>query len=179
MPTPEEWKRLELDAASAVARPPSNLGTALKFAIPLGAMLFAGFIIYAGMRTQKPSFTRPDNEEFRTTQFPAPALGEPPPQRDQGVITVPPPPPEPPPAPVAPPAVLAAPPPAPEPPLREAAAPPREDDGEARRRQEEERRRWERLRAGSIVVDQGGEVVLAQGAPGQGGASTLSCPRAR
>jgi type IV secretion system protein VirB10 len=168
MPTPEEWRQLDLDAASAVARPPSSLGTALKFAIPLGALIFAGYIIYAGTATQKPSLVSPDNEEFRTTQFPAQALGEPPPQRDQGVISVPPPPPEPPPAPVAPPAVLEAPPPAPEPPLREAALP-QQDDSEARRLQEEERRRWERLRAGSIVVDQGGEVVLAPGASGQGG----------
>lgn len=180
MPTPEQWRQLDLDAAatSAVARPQSRTGTFLKVILPIGAVLLAAYIIYAGTRTPNPSFIRPDNEEFRTTQFPAPSLGEPQPQRNQGTIVIPPappsPPPEMPPAPIAPPAVLAPPPPPPEPPVPIVAqrnlAPP--DDSEARRLAEEERRRWERFRASSIVVDQGGEVALgADGAriPGPGG----------
>ncbi len=180
MPTPEQWRQIDLDAAatSAVARPQSRTGTFLKVIVPLGAVLLAGYIIYASMGPRQPSFIRPDNEEFQTTQFPAPSLGEPPPQRNQGTIVIPPapppPPPEMPPAPVAPPTVLAPPPPPPEPPAPIVAqrnlAPP--DDSEARRLAEEERRRWERFRANSIVVDQGGEVALAPGGgpiPGPGG----------
>ena len=95
MPTPEQWRQLDLDsgASTAVARPQSNVGTFFKVIVPLGAVLLAAYIIYAGTRTPNPSFIRPDNEEFRTTQFPAPSLGEPPPQRNQGTIVIPPPPP--------------------------------------------------------------------------------------
>jgi type IV secretion system protein VirB10 len=182
MPTPEQWRQLDLDsgASTAVARPQSSVGTFLKVIVPLGTVLLAAYIIYAGTRTPNPSFIRPDNEEFRTTQFPAPSLGEPPPQRNQGTIVIPPapppPPPEMPPAPVAPPAVLSPPPPPPEPPATSFVQPgqrsvPSADDSEARRLAEEERRRWERFRANSIVVDQGGEVALgADGAriPGPG-----------
>ena len=173
MPTPEQWRQIELEnaAALAVARPPSTAGRFLKLVVPIGAVMLAGYIIYAGTQDPRPSFIRPDNEEFRTTQFPAPSLGEPPPQRAQGTIVIPPapppPPPEMPPAPAAPPVVLAPPPPPPEPPAAIVAprnlAPP--DDSEARRLAEEERRRWERFRANSIVVDQGGEVALAPGGP--------------
>ncbi|MGL4438690.1 MAG: type IV secretion system protein VirB10 [Bosea sp. (in: a-proteobacteria)] len=183
MPTPEQWRQLDLDAAatSAVARSQSQVGTFLKVIVPLGAVLLAGYIIYAGTRDPRPSFIRPDNEEFRTTQFPAPSLGEPPPQRNQGTIVIPPAPPplppEMPPAPIAPPAMLSPPPPPPEPPAPILAQPglrnvPPADDSEARRLAEEERRRWERFRASSIVVDQGGEVALgADGTriPGPGG----------
>lgn len=171
MPTPEQWRQLDLDsgASTAVERPRSSVGTFLKVIVPLGAVLLAAYIIYAGTQTPNPSFIRPDNEEFRTTQFPAPSLGEPPPQRNQGTIVIPPapppPPPEMPPAPIAPPAVLSPPPPPPEPPAPFLAQPgqratPLADDSEARRLAEEERRRWERFRASSIVVDQGGEVAL-------------------
>lgn len=182
MPTPEQWRQLDLDsgASTAVARPQSNVGTFFKVMVPLGAALLAAYIIYAGTQMPNPSFIRPDNEEFRTTQFPAPSLGEPPPQRNQGTIVIPPAPPPPPlempPAPVAPPAVLSPPPPPPELPAPIMAQPgarsmPPADDSEARRLAEEERRRWERFRASSIVVDQGGEVALgADGAriPGPG-----------
>jgi type IV secretion system protein VirB10 len=172
MPTPEQWRQIELENAAAltVARPPSAAGRFLKLVVPIGAVMLAGYIIYAGTQDPRPSFIRPDNEEFRTTQFPAPSLGEPPPQRAQGTIVIPPapppPPPEMPPAPVAPPVVLAPPPP-PEPPALIAAQRnlPPPDDSEARRLAEEERRRWERFRANSIVVDQGGEVALAPGGP--------------
>jgi type IV secretion system protein VirB10 len=187
MPTPEQWRQLDLDsaAATAVARPQSNVGTFLKVIVPIGAVLLAGYIIYAGTRDPRPSFIRLDNEEFRTTQFPAPSLGEPPPQRNQGTIVIPavppPPPPELPPAPIAPPAVLAQPPPPPEPPAAVIAWPdprsaPPADDSEARRLAEEERRRWERFRALSIVIDQGGEVALGPGGapiPGPGGEQPL------
>jgi type IV secretion system protein VirB10 len=187
MPTPEQWRQLDLDsaAATAVARPQSNVGTFLKVIVPLGTVLLAAYIIYAGTREPRPSFIRPDNEEFRTTQFPAPSLGEPPPQRNQGTIQIPaappPPPPPIPPAPAPPPVVLAAPPPPPEPPQpvmapRTLGAPPLADDSEARRLAEEERRRWERFRASSIVVDQGGEVALGPGSapiPGPGGEPSL------
>jgi type IV secretion system protein VirB10 len=171
MPTPEQWRQLDLEsaAATAVARPQSNVGTFLKVVVPLGAILLAGYIIYEGLQTPQPSFIRPDNEEFRTTQFPAPSLGEPPPQRNQGTIQIPaappPPPPPIPPAPVPPPVVLTPPPPPPEPPQPILIQPgfrntPPADDSEARRLAEEERRRWERFRASSIVIDQGSEVAL-------------------
>jgi type IV secretion system protein VirB10 len=73
--------------------------------------------------------------------------------------------------------VLSPPPPPPEPPAPGITQPgqratPLADDSEARRLAEEERRRWERFRASSIVVDQGGEVALgADGTriPGPGG----------
>ncbi len=173
MPTPEQWRQIDLDAAatSVVARPQSSMGIVLKLIVPLGAILLAGYIIYEGTRQPSPSFIRPDNEEFRTTQFPAPSLGEPPAQRVQGTIVIPPappPPPEIPAAPIAPPVVLAPPPPPPEPPAAVIAWPdprsaPPADDSEARRLAEEERRRWERFRALSIVIDQGGEVALGPG----------------
>lgn len=153
MPSPNEYRAIELDAgaASSVAARGSTLGL-VKFVVPAGAVAFAGWLLYSGLNPSKPN-PRDDREDFRTTQFPAPHLETPRPQLDQGVIKIAP---EPePPAPPPPPAVVAVPPPI-SPPM-----PLVNDDEEARRlaeleRQrlvEEERRRWERLRAGSIVAD--------------------------
>ena len=159
MPTSDEWRQLELEAQaqSRVARPPAAMGGFLRVAAPLGALILAGYLVWTGMRSHQPGFLNPDNEEFRTTPFPAPSLSPPPVPRDQGrVVLEPPPAPPPPPEPVAP---L----PPPGPPrviVQPQALPAPADDSEARRLAEEERRRWERFRAGSIVVDQSNEVAL-------------------
>ena len=179
MPSPDDYRAFELESAGAtsVARAPSGLGTFAKVAFPLGALGFAGWIIYASLNPSKSPLTNRDNEEFRTTQFPAPSIEAPQPQTNQGLIVVPPAPPMvpeppmPPPAPQ-PPSVISPPP----PPLAEAAPPPAlpppvepplrqasNGDAEAETRRlaelerlrlaEEERRRWERLRASSLVLD--------------------------
>ncbi|HEV2575490.1 MAG TPA: type IV secretion system protein VirB10 [Beijerinckiaceae bacterium] len=159
MPTADEYRSLELEAAAAtsVARGRTALGRFLKIVVPLGALAIAGWLIYGSLNRGTPMLTTSDKEEFTTTQFPAPSLSTPRPQTNQGTIVVPaaPPEPAPPSPPVAPPLALP-PPPAPEPPL--AAAIP--NDVEARRlaelerqRQEEERRRWERLRAPQVIAD--------------------------
>lgn len=147
MPTPEEYRSLELEgsARSGVARSPSVAGNFVKFGVPLGALAFVGWVAYSSQQKPSTLMTAPDKEEFHTTQFPAPSIGTV--ATDLGRMTVPPPPPEPqtPPPPVAPPTALA-PPPFPETTV--------EDDSEARRRAaEEEQRRWARLRSPQIVVD--------------------------
>jgi type IV secretion system protein VirB10 len=162
MPTSDEWRQLELEAQaqSRVARPPTAMGGFLKVLAPVGALVVAGYLVWTGMRSHQPGFLKPDNEEFRTTPFPAPSLSPPPVPRDQGRVVLEPPPP---PAPRAPPEPVAPPPP-PEPPrvmVQPQALPAPADDSEARRLAEEERRRWERFRAGSIVVDQSAEVALS------------------
>jgi type IV secretion system protein VirB10 len=125
------------------------MGGFLKVAAPVGALILAGYLVWTGTRSKQPGFLNPDNEEFRTTPFPAPSLSPPPVPRDQGRMVL-----EPPPPPVPPP---------PEPPrviVQPQALPGPADDSEARRLAEEERRRWERFRAGSIMVDQSNEVAL-------------------
>ncbi|MCA3182160.1 MAG: type IV secretion system protein VirB10 [Cupriavidus sp.] len=154
MPSPQDYRNLELDhaAATAVARGSTTLGAFLKVGVPLGAVGLAAFMIYQSLYGPKGSTTNPDREEFRTTQYPAPHLEAPRTQVDTGRFTVPPPEPAPHPPPlppIAPPVASLAPP----------FAPP--DDGEARRlaelerqrREEEERRKWERLRAPQVVAD--------------------------
>lgn len=154
MPTPQDYRNLELDhaAATSVARGATTFGAFLKVGVPLGAVGLAAFMIYQSLYGPKGPTTNADREEFRTTQFPAPSLETPRAQVDTGRFTVPPPepvPPPPPPPPIAPPVASLAPP----------FAPP--DDGEARRlaelerqrREEEERRKWERLRAPQVVAD--------------------------
>lgn len=162
MPSPQDYRSLELEAsaATAVARGSTALGNLLKFGVPLGAVLIAGWMIYASLGSGPRNMTAPDKEEFTTTQFPAPSLQTPRTQTDQGTILIPqapPVPPEPvlPPPPIAPPMALPAPPP-PEPPLALSAP----NDDEARRlaelerlRQEEERRKWERFRAPQVIAD--------------------------
>jgi type IV secretion system protein VirB10 len=154
MPSPRDYRNLELDhaAATSVARSATTFGAVLKVGVPLGAVGLAAFMIYQSLYGAKGPTTNADREEFRTTQFPAPNLEAPRAQVDTGRFTVPPPepaPPPPPPPPIAPPVASLAPP----------FAPP--DDGEARRlaelerqrREEEERRKWERLRAPQVVAD--------------------------
>lgn len=162
MPSPQDYRSLELEAsaATAVARGSTAVGNLLKVGVPLGAVLIAGWMIYASLGTGPRNMTAPDREEFTTTQFPAPSLQTPRTQTDQGVLVIPPAPPVPvepvlPPPPVAPPMALPAPPP-PEPPLLLPAS----NDDEARRlaelerlRQEEERRKWERFRAPQVIAD--------------------------
>jgi type IV secretion system protein VirB10 len=156
MPTVDEHRLLEMDAAAAtsVARGRTALGRFLKVTVPLGALAVAGWLVYGSLSQRTSTMTTPDKEEFTTTQFPAPSLSTPRPQTNQGTIVVPPAPPEPAP-PVAPPLALP-PPPAPEPPL--AAAPSNDDEARRlaeleRQRQEEERKRWERLRAPQVIDD--------------------------
>ncbi|UOK73756.1 type IV secretion system protein VirB10 [Ancylobacter polymorphus] len=175
MPTADDYRSLELEAAAAssVARGRTALGGFLKIAIPLGALAIAAWLIYGSLARRTPTLTTPDKEEFTTTQFPAPSLSTPRPQTDQGTIVVPSAPPEatPPAPPVAPPLALP-PPPAPEPPL--AAAPPNDDEARRlaeleRQRQEEERRRWERLRAPQVIADNASAAAAANGEEGPRG----------
>ena len=172
MPTADEYRSLELEAAAAtsVARGRTALGRFLKIVVPLGALVIAAWLIYGSLNRGTPMLTTSDKEEFTTTQFPAPSLSTPRPQPNQGTIVVPPAPPEPAPPspPVAPPLALP-PPPAPEPPL--AAAPPNDDEARRlaeleRQRQEEERRRWERLRAPEVIADSGGGAAASSGDDG-------------
>lgn len=159
MPTADDYRSLELEAAAAtsVARGRTALGRFLKVAVPLGALAVAGWLVYGTLSRRTSTMTTPDKEEFTTTQFQAPSLSTPRPQTNQGTIVIPPAPLEPaqPAPPVAPPLALP-PPPAPEPPL--AAAPPNDDEARRlaeleRQRQEEERKRWERLRAPQVIDD--------------------------
>jgi type IV secretion system protein VirB10 len=167
MPTADEYRSLEMDAAAAtsVARGRTALGRFLKVAVPLGALAVAGWLVWGTLSRRTSTMTTPDKEEFTTTQFPAPSLSTPRPQTDQGTIVIPPAPPEqPPPAPpVAPPLALP-PPPAPEPPL--AAAAPNDDEARRlaeleRQRLEEERKRWERLRAPQVIDDNAAAAAAA------------------
>jgi type IV secretion system protein VirB10 len=158
MPTPDDYRSFELEAAAAtsVARGRTALGSFLKFGVPIGALIVAGWMIYGTVARRSPTLTTPDKEEFTTTQFPAPSLSTPRTQTSQGTIVIPQAPAEPaPPPPVAPPLALPAPP-SPEPPL--AGVPPNDDEARRlaeleRQRQEEERRRWERLRAPQVITD--------------------------
>ncbi|UVK49175.1 type IV secretion system protein VirB10 (plasmid) [Mesorhizobium sp. AR07] len=161
MPSPQDYRSLELDAAAAttVARGSTGFGRILKFAVPVGALVIAGWLIYVSLQRTPKNMTSPDKEEFTTTQFPAPSLASPQTRTNQGTIVVPAAPaaPEPtvPPPPVAPPIALPAPPP-PEPPL--VVAPPNDDEARRlaeleRQRQEAERRKWERLRAPQVIAD--------------------------
>jgi type IV secretion system protein VirB10 len=187
MPTADEYRSLEMDAAAAtsVARGRTALGRFLKVAVPLGALAVAGWLVWGTLSRRTSTMTTPDKEEFTTTQFPAPSLSTPRPQTDQGTIVIPPAPPEqPPPAPpVAPPLALP-PPPAPEPPL--AAAPPNDDEARRlaeleRQRQEEERRRWERLRAPQVIDDNAAAAAAASNGDesGRAGAGADDDPNRR
>jgi len=162
MPSSHDYRSLELEAsaATAVARGSTAFGNLLKIGVPTGALLIAGWMIYASTGSGPANMTAPDREEFTTTQFPAPSLQTPRSQTDQGTLAVPPAPSVPmepvlPPPPIAPPMALPAPPP-PEAPLLM----PESSDDEARRlaelerlRQEEERRKWERFRAPQVIAD--------------------------
>lgn len=164
MPSPNQYSALaEEGTRSFVAARGSTASSFLKFGIPIGAILFAGWMIYVGTRTpERPSITSPDTEDFRTTQHPAPSIDTPRPQLSPGTIEVPRAPEPPPPPPAQPPTTIEAPPPPPplQPPAQQTAEP---DDSEARRRAEEERqrlaeeerRKWERIRAGQLVTDTG------------------------
>mgnify|MGYP002716501846 CR=1 FL=1 len=165
MPTPEDYRSFEMEAAAAtsVARGRTALGRFLKFGVPLGAVMVATWMIYSSTQRRTPTMTTPDKEEFTTTQFPAPSLSTPRPQTNQGTIVIPQAPPEPAPPPPAPPVTLQ-PPAAPAPPLT--MVPPNDD--EARRlaelerlRQEEERRKWERLRAPQVIADNASATAAA------------------
>ena len=155
MPSPDEHRSFELEAAAAtaVARGQTSLGRFLKFGAPLGAVAVAGWILYGSLSRHPPNLTTPDKEEFTTSQFPAPSLSTPRPQANPGTITIPPAPVEPP-VPAAPLQSIAPPP--PEPPLPTAT--PNDDEAQRlaeleRQRQEEERRKWERLRAPQVIAD--------------------------
>ncbi|UVK48452.1 type IV secretion system protein VirB10 (plasmid) [Mesorhizobium sp. AR07] len=176
MPSPNEYRMLA-EEGTAVAAPKFGATTFFKIAVPLGAVVFAGWMIYAATRApDKPLLTASDGEEFHTTQFPAPGLDTPRPQLDNGTLKIPTPPEEPPAAPAQPPSTVEAPPPPP-PALQPPAAPPQvQDDSEARRlaeeerrrQEEEERRKWERLRAKQLVVDSGDAPGSASALGGNG-----------
>ncbi|MGN8117400.1 hypothetical protein [Labrys sp. 22185] len=91
MPTPDDYRSFELEASAvtSVARGNTTVGRFLKFGIPLGAVLVAGWMIYNSTKPRPTSMTTPDKEEFTTTQFPAPSLSTPRPQTDQGTIVIP------------------------------------------------------------------------------------------
>lgn len=160
MPTPQDYRDLELEnaAATAVARGSTTTGTTLKVSVAIGAVAVTAWMVQGSMGQGPKSLTAPDREEFTTTQFPAPSLQPVRTADVTGTIVIPPAPeapldPIPPPVPA--PAALPAPPP-PEPPL--VLAPPGADDAGQlteleRQRQEEERRRWERLRAPQVIAD--------------------------
>lgn len=164
MPTPDDYRSFEVEAASAtsVARGRTALGSFLKFGVPVGALVVAAWIIYGSTMRRSPTLTTPDKEEFTTTQFPAPSLSTPRPQTSQGTIVIPQAPVEQPPPPVAPPLALPAPPP-PEAPL--ATAPPNDDESrrlaELERQRQEERRKWERLRAPQVIADNAAAAAAA------------------
>ena len=174
MPTPDDYRSLELDTAarSGVTRSPSVLGNTAKIGVPLASIAFVGWMLYASQHKDPRPMTAPDKEEFNTQQYPGPGL---PPERqnlDLGKMSVPPPPPaadpQIPPPPVAPPTALAA------PPFPDAAA--QKDDAEEKRRlAEEERKRWERLRAPQLVADGGAGIA---GAPPRDGAGAANAPGA-
>ncbi|WP_244604704.1 MULTISPECIES: type IV secretion system protein VirB10 [Mesorhizobium] len=165
------------EEGTAVAAPKFGASTFFKIAVPLGAVVFAGWMIYAATRApDKPLLTASDGEEFHTTQFPAPGLDTPRPQLDNGTLKIPTAPEEPPAAPAQPPSTIEAPPPPP-PALQPPAAPPQvQDDSQARRlaeeerrrQEEEERRKWERLRAKQLVVDSGDAPGSASALGGNG-----------
>ena len=177
---------MDLDAASAtaVAQRAGGFGTFLKIAGPVGALCFAGVLLYKGLTPKSPTAAI-GQEEFHTDQFPGPRLDAPRPQLDQGVIKIPAPPPPEPPAPVQPPTTLSAP---PEPVMPAPVAPPAaviDDGAEARRlaeleRQrlaEEERQKWARLRAPQLVVDGGGAAAVSGASASASDASGASAGR--
>lgn len=174
MPAPNEYVPLSMEAGnvSAVSERRGGVGGFIRYAIPAGAVLFAGWMIYSAIQPAvQIDPTQGSGEDFRPPAVPDLQTANPQPQRDPGLITIPeaPPPAPPPPLPAQPPATVALPPPVdppapppaepPPPAVAEPAAAPPFDDSEARRlaeleRQrlaEEERRRWERLRAKQIV----------------------------
>ncbi|MER8929663.1 type IV secretion system protein VirB10 [Mesorhizobium sp. M0859] len=165
------------EEGTVVAPPKFGASTFFKIVVPLGAVVFAGWMIYAATRApDKPLLTASDGEEFHTTQFPAPGLDTPRPQLDNGTLKIPTAPEEPPAAPAQPPSTVEVPPPPP-PALQPPAAPPQvQDDSEARRlaeeerrrQEEEERRKWERLRAKQLVVDSGDAPGSASALGGNG-----------
>ncbi|SDR63786.1 type IV secretion system protein VirB10 [Rhizobiales bacterium GAS113] len=174
MPTSEDYRSLELEAAAAtaVARSSTALGNLVKIGVPAGALILAGWMIYSSMRRGSSNMTTPDKEEFATTQFPAPSLGTPRPRSSQGTIVIPQAPVAPqepalPPPPVAPPMALPAPPP---PEVQAPIAVPNDDEARRlseleRQRQEEERRKWERLRAPQVIADSASAGSLGAGQP--------------
>jgi len=176
MPAPNEYvPPISMDSgnSSIVSERRGGLGGFVRYGVPVGAVLFAGWMVYSAMQPNvQVDPTSGTGEDFRPPAVPDLLTENPQPQRDPGVITIPeaPPPAPPPPLPAQPPATVALPPPVdpPAPPPAEPApaaqdTPPPTvvDDSEARRlaeleRQrlaEEERRRWERLRAKQIVAD--------------------------
>ncbi|AVA23830.1 type IV secretion system protein VirB10 [Rhizobium sp. NXC24] len=162
MPSPNEYKALA-EEGTVVAAPKFGASAFFKLLVPLGAVAFAGWMLYAATRApDRPLLTASDGEDFHTTQFPAPSLDTPRPQLDNGTIKIPATPEETPAVPLQPPTTIQAPP--LPPPLQPPTTTPEvQDDSEARRLAEEERRRqeeeerqkWERLRAKQVVVDSG------------------------
>ncbi|MCO5079796.1 MAG: conjugal transfer protein, partial [Chelatococcus sp.] len=59
MPTADEYRSLELEAAAAssVARGRTALGGFLKIVIPLGAVVIAAWLIYGSLARRTPTLT--------------------------------------------------------------------------------------------------------------------------
>jgi len=179
MPTPDDYRSLELEAAAATAvgRGRTVFGRFLTIGLPVGACLVAGWMIYNSTKSRTPAMTAPDKEEFTTTQFPPPWLAPPKAPTDQGTIVIPKAPVEPAAPPPAPPQVVQ-PPPAPEPPLPVAA--PVDDEArrlaelERQRQAEEERRKWERLRSAQVISDNASATATGGGADAKGATAATS-----
>jgi hypothetical protein len=110
MPTPDEYRSLDLEGAaqSGVARSSNALGNTVVVGIPLVALAFVGWLLYSWQHKDAKLMTAADKEEFNTQQYPGPGLPAERPNLDLGRMSVPPPPPPPaepqvPPPPVAPP----------------------------------------------------------------------------
>ena len=94
MPTPDEYRSLDLEGAaqSGVARSSNALGNTVVVGIPLVAVAFVGWLLYSWQHKDPKLMTAADKEEFNTQQYPGPALPAERPNLDLGRMTVPPPP---------------------------------------------------------------------------------------
>src|SRR5208283_5046484 len=162
MPTPDEYRSLELEGAaqSGVARSSNAFGNTVVVGIPLVALAFVGWLLYSWQHKDAKLMTAADKEEFNTQQYPGPGLPAERPNLDLGRMTVPPPPPPP------------VEPQVPPPPFPDAAAQ-KSDEDEIRRLAEEERKKWERLRAGQLIAD-GGSTLAPGGANAAANANDAS-----
>ena len=92
MPSINEYKALDLESAasSGVGAQKGRLG-AVKWVIPLGVLLFGGYLTYASIY-RKPANSGFGNEDFVTSKTNAPALGDEIvlAQRDLGKFVIPP-----------------------------------------------------------------------------------------
>ena len=76
MPTPDEYRSLDLEGAaqSGVARSSNALGNTVVVGIPLVALAFVGWLLYSWQHKDAKLMTAADKEEFNTQQYPGPGL---------------------------------------------------------------------------------------------------------